>query len=166
MRLKDTVNALARADSQQIIEEIVTTDAATALGLASAVFFRHFDDGGYLRERGFGWAADSLWNLLPDDELVKVVGRGTAAIDLRTLGWRRTQESAPRAPGLVVPMRVGNRVIGMTFYGDRMDGVFPSPDDVRALVDLSQQAANVYAFFESVRYRSATPIAARSRVSL
>jgi hypothetical protein len=151
MRLNRAFDVLAGAESDYDIQKIVTSEAATALGIASAVFFRRCDDGGYLREAGVGWAPDSLWNLLPDDKLSKVLETRQNAIDLRSIGWSCTKESPPQAPALAVTMWSADRVIGLTFYGDRIDGVLLSPDDVKGLVGLSQRAAGAYAFFESKR---------------
>jgi hypothetical protein len=149
IRLKAAYNAVSQADSVQATERIVTSDAATALGLASAVFFRHFPDGGYLRETGYGWACNSFWNLLPDDKLASIVRERATYIDLRSIGWSRTNESPPRAPAFAVPMRLGETVMGVTFYGDRLDGILLSPDDINGLVDLSSRCAERYALFSS-----------------
>lgn len=148
MRLKAAFDAIAHVDSQRAIEDIATLQAGTALGLASAVFFRRFVDGGFLREAGFGWAADSLWNLLPNDNLVRTIDKSSDWVDLRTIDWKRTQESPPRAPALAVPMRSASGVTGMTLYGDRLDGVSLSPDEVKGLVDLSERLASAYVFFD------------------
>lgn len=166
MRLKRTFDAITHADSQSDLEVILTSQAAAALGLASAEFFKKFADGGYLREIGFGWASESLWNLLPDDKLVRMLGMRSKSIDLRSIGWSRTDESAPHAPMLAIPMYSGDAVIGVTLYGDRVDGISLSPDDVKGLVELSQRCAGPYAFFGSVRSVPAIREVASARAAL
>jgi|GEM_PF-2579031 len=151
MRLNRAFDAVTGAESADDIQKILTSQAATALGIASAVFFRRCADGGFLREAGFGWAANSLWNLLPDDKLAKALEKRPNVIELRSIEWYRTNETPPQAPALAVTMKSSDRVIAVTFYGDRIDGVLPSPDDVRGLVSLSQRAATSYAFFEAKR---------------
>jgi len=148
-RLRDTFSALSGAGSQRMVEEIVTSKAAAALGLASAVFFRHFEDGGYLREATFGWKQGAIWHLLPNDPIVQMLESGVQSIDLRKIGWASTGESSPQAPAVAVPMRSGSQTVGLTLYGDRLNGVLTSPDEVKGLVDLSQRAGNMYAFFDA-----------------
>ena len=151
MRLKAVSDAVVSAESLPAIEEIVTSGAAAALGLASAVFFRRVADGGLLREIGFGWPVGVPWHLLPDDRLVALLDKPEPWIDLKELGWERTRLSPPQEPVLAVPMQAGGRVIGVTLYGSRIDGALSSPDEVRGLVDLARHAASAYLLLDSVR---------------
>jgi len=151
VRLKATLDAVASAESLPAIEEIMTTGAASALGLTSAVFFRRVADGGLLREIGFGWPADAPWHLLPNDGLVALLDKRESSVDLKEIGWARTSLSSPQEPVLAVPMQAGGRVLGVTLYGSRLDGVPASPDEVRGLVDLAQHAASAYLLLDSAR---------------
>jgi hypothetical protein len=151
IRLKAALDAVASAESPAAIEEVVTSGAATAFGLASAIFFRRVADGGLLREIGFGWPADAPWHLLPDDGLVALLDKREPSIDLKEIGWARTGLSSPQEPVLAVPMQAGGRLVGVTLYGNRLDGVLSSPDEVRGLVDLGERAASAYLLLDSVR---------------
>lgn len=164
-QLKVTLGAIATADSPRAIEQIVTSGAATALGLASAVFFRCVADGGFLREVGFGWPADGLWHLLPDDKLIKALECDARPVDLYALDWSRTAMPAPQKPVLAVPMKLGGRYIGVTLYGSRLNGVLPSPDEVGGLVELSQRAASAYLMLDSVRSKITPRDLASARIS-
>jgi hypothetical protein len=165
-RLKATSDMLAFADSTHAVEEIVTSSAATSLGLASAVFFRRVADGGLLREIGFGWPTDAPWHLLSDDKVVETLERNAPpSFDLQSLGWLRAGAMPPNQPALVVPMQSGRRVIGVTFYGSRLNGVLPSPDEISALVDLSRRAASIYVLLDSARSATTTPELASMRIS-
>ncbi|MDQ6824301.1 MAG: hypothetical protein M3007_02425 [Candidatus Eremiobacteraeota bacterium] len=149
--LKAAVDSLNTADSAPAIEKIITSDAASALGLASAVFFRRVADGGLLREIGFGWPAEAQWHVLPDDKLVKLLERNAPrSIDLQSLGWRVDVEP-PQQPVVAIPMLPSGRVIGVTFYGSRLNGVLPSPDEIRGLVELVRRATSAYLMFDSMR---------------
>jgi len=165
VRLKATLDAVASAESLPAIEEIVTSGAATALGLASAVFFRRVADGGLLREIGFGWPADAPWHLLPDDRLVALLDKRETWIDLKEIGWARTSLAPPQEPVIAVPMQVAGRLVGVTLYGCRLDGVPSSPDEVRGLVDLAQHAASAYLLLDSVRSGVAARELAMARIS-
>jgi hypothetical protein len=156
VRLKATLDAVNTANSPRALQEIVTSGAATALGLASAVFFRRVADGGLLREIGFGWPRDALWHVLPDEPLVAVLDKRGPSIDLHALGWSRTGASPPYEPVLAIPMQSGGRVVGVTFYGSRENSVPPSPDEVRGLVTLAGQAASVYLLLDSAHPGIAT----------
>jgi hypothetical protein len=165
MRLRAAVDSLADAESPCAIEEIVTARAATSLGLASAVFFRRVADGGLLREVGFGWPADAPWHLLPDDRLVAQLDRHASSIDLNGIGWSRSGASPPQEPVLAVPMQLGANVVGVTLYGDRLNGGLPSPDEVRGLIELAQRAASAYLLFDSARRGVSTRELAAARIS-
>jgi hypothetical protein len=165
MRLKAALAAVASAKTLPAIEEIVTSVAATALGLASAVFFRRVPDGGLLREIGFGWPVGPPWHLLSDDRLVALLDKRQPWIDLKEIGWTRTRLSSPQEPVLAVPMQAGGRVVGVTLYGSRLDGVLSSPDEVRGLADLAQHAASAYLLLDSVRSGLAVGELAVARLS-
>ena len=152
IRLKEALNAVAAAGSTRAIEEIVTADAASALSLASAVFFRRVADGGFLREIGFGWPTDAIWHLLADDVLVAALQNiNHHAIDLQAVGWSRVAVSPPQAPVFAIPMHSGGRTLGVTFYGSRLDGVMPSPDEVGGLSELARRGASAYSTLDSMR---------------
>jgi hypothetical protein len=164
-RLKAAYAALGHANSQPGIEEIVTEEAANALGLASAAFFRKFADGGYLREFGFGWPDDAPWNLLPGDAAAAMLDSRSNSVDLRRVRLA-PKNTAAVAPVLAIPMHFEGRVIAATLYSDRRDGVSSSPDEIRGLVDLSRRAADLYAYFERTGRSSVTREAASARASL
>lgn len=152
MRLKAAFGMLAGADSTRAVEEIVTSGAATALGLASAVFFRRVADGGLLREIGFGWPPDAVWHMLPDDILVTTLERrAPPSIDLQKLGWSRAGISPPHQPVVAIPLISVGRVIGVTLYGSRLNGVLPSPDEVSGLIALMHRATSAYVVLDSLR---------------
>lgn len=149
--LKAALAAVAAADSPRAVEQILTEGAATALGLASAVFFRRVADGGYLREGGFGWPADAPWHLLPDDKLAMALAGKARSIDLLALGWAKTILTPPLSPVCAIPVQSGGRVIGVTLYGMRLNGVLLSPDEISGLIELARRAANSYLLLDSIR---------------
>jgi hypothetical protein len=165
IRLKAAFDAVADAESQDDIVKIVTSEAAAALGIASAVFFRRCADGGFLRDEGIGWAPDALWNLLSDDKLAIMLAKRPHVIDLRFIEWSSTNQLPPQAPALAVTMLAAQGVIAVTLYGDRVDGVLLSPDDISGLVALSQRAAPSYAFFDSKRSEVLAREIARARAA-
>lgn len=154
--LKAAVGSLATADSPRAVEETMTSGAASALGLASAVFFRRVADGGLLREIGVGWPADAPWHLLPDDKLVTALERNApSSIDLQDLGWSRSGVTPPQRPVVAVPMKAGARVVGVTLYGSRSNDVLPSPDEISGLIELAQRATTAYLMLDAVRSKTA-----------
>ncbi|MDQ6825130.1 MAG: hypothetical protein M3007_06690, partial [Candidatus Eremiobacteraeota bacterium] len=164
--LKAAVDSLATADSPRAIERILTSDAASALGLASAVFFRRVADGGLLREIGFGWPVDALWHLLPDDALVKTLEKNApSSIDLQSLGWSRALVGPPQQPVVAIPLIASGRVLGVSFYGSRLNGVLPSPDEVGGLVGLARRAASAYVLLDSMRPALTARELAAARIS-
>jgi hypothetical protein len=165
-RLRAAETALGHADSQAAIEHVVTAQAADALGLASAAFFKKYADGGYLRASGCGWAAEAPWNLLPGDSATTLLDAHGDAIDVRRMRLPPAMQRTRQAPVLAIPMRSEGRVLGVTLYGDRDDGVSSSPDEVRGLVDLAHRAAEFYAFFERTGNASLMREAASARASL
>lgn len=165
LRVRATSNLLAAADSTRAVEEVVTSNAASSLGLASAVFFRCVADGGLLREVGFGWPPTAPWHLLPDDVVVKTLTKNAPrSIDLQSLPWARAGATPPNQPVVAVPMQSGQRLIGVTFYGSRLNGVLPAPDEIAALVELAWRAASVYLLLDSPRSSVTTPELASTRI--
>lgn len=160
-RLKTNSAALSSARSPNDVEEIVTSGAASALGLASAVFFKQMPDGGLLREHGIGWPPDAPWHLLSDDTLVQLLQNKTPRyINLRALGWSESLLPPPEEPVVAIPMMTGRELIGVTLYGSRLDCVLPSPDVVSSLVELARSAARTYrAVDSSVRGAFTTDLA-------
>jgi hypothetical protein len=160
-RLKANIGALSSARSPNDVEEIVTSGAASALGLASAVFFKQMADGGLLREHGIGWPPDALWHLLSDDRLVQLLkSKAPRYINLRALGWSESLLPPPEEPVLAIPMITGSDLIGVTLYGSRLDCVLPSPDTISSLVELARSAARTYrAMDSSVRGTFTTDLA-------
>lgn len=144
-KLKRLGNALAHAPSWDVIDRVVSNDAAQVLSLASAAVFHADDDGGFLRTAACGW---------PDGSVQQIDGGHRLALYLSAeerpivpQGAFDEGDHLPQSqasPALAIPCTVRHRLIGFVLYGGHINGADPDKKDVELLRELVDRATAAY----------------------
>jgi hypothetical protein len=142
---------LARAKRPGAIDETLTDEAAEAVSLRSAAVFR-LQDGMLRRTSSHAWGEHDLWQLEPDDRLVRRLLADGPVVSLRTLKWSAAELPVPpNDPTLAIVLERAGALLGVVFYGRHCNGTEIDPEEARMLQRLCEAAAAVY---ETVEMRA------------
>ena len=136
---------LPHAETVRFVDEMLTTDAAEALGLASSAVFRRDGEGTFVRRHAVGWGELDAKTLDHDDHLVVQLAASLAPEAMADVQWpRHDVPSGLAQPLYAVPVCVRHRVVAIVLYGGHVSGEALDPDEMRTLRELSAGAAIAY----------------------
>ena len=153
-RLSRAAAAVAHLNSVEAVEEMLASDPADALGLASAAVFRLANDNSFHRRAVVNWPAATTNRLGSDDRLVAEL-RGTQN-PLRVVDVRWSESDLPQGaarPVLAVPLSVRHELRAIALYGAHASGEDIDPDEVKAIEILATMASAAFDHLEALELR-------------
>ncbi|HKU66562.1 MAG TPA: hypothetical protein VJP85_02185 [Candidatus Baltobacteraceae bacterium] len=138
-------NALAHAPSWEVIDRVVSKDAAQVLSLASAAVFHADGESGFSRTAACGWPEGSLRYINRGHRLALYLS--TEERPIVSHGAFDEEDRLPQshaAPGIAIPCTVRHRLIGFVLYGTHISGAQPDKKDVELLRELVEHATAAF----------------------
>lgn len=153
-QLARTAAAAAHVRSIGALDEMLVSDPADALKLASAALFRAESGGGFRRHAAINWPPGTTEELGLDDRLVAEL-RGTQS-PLRVGDVRWAHADLPHGaarPALAIPITVRYELQAIALYGAHVSGEDIDPDEVKSIEKVCVMAAAALDHLEALELR-------------
>lgn len=153
-RLARAAAGLPHAASIGAVDEMLVSEPADALKLASAAVFRRRDGAGFMREAALNWPARSARSLNSSEQLILHLRGEHGPLRLDDVHWPRTDlPHGDNEPVLAVPVLVRDRLMAIALYGSHVNGEALDPDEVASIDRLATGAATAYDHLEAEALR-------------
>jgi len=149
-RLTLVAGAMMYATSERAVDEMLVSDAAQTLGLASAAVF-HLEPslGVYTRTIAVGWGDGHVRSIPRDELLALMLGSKQQLLRLDDIRWNRTDvPTGTEAPVLALPLNFRHEVRGFVVFGAHTSGTSIDPDEEKLLELLAKNAGTAYGLVE------------------
>ena len=143
-RLESASQTLPHASSMSFVDEMLVSEPADALDLASAALFRR-NGAAFKRENATGWTAEHATELDENDHLVTRLRAELQPLKIADFRWPvRTLPTGVAQPIYAVPIPSGHNLAAIALYGGHSGGEDLDPDERRSLRGLAAGAALAY----------------------
>jgi hypothetical protein len=153
-RLARVANAVAHVGSVEAVEDMLVTEPADALHLASATVFRADGSGAFRRTAGVRWRAEDLAELGPDDRLAALLRAEQGPLNVDETGWSPPDlpHGAAR-PIIALPILVRHELRAVALYGAHTSGEAVDPDELKLIEKIAAMSSAAIDHLEAIELR-------------
>jgi hypothetical protein len=146
---------LLRSEREETIDRELVQAPYEKLELTMAALLRAQDES-FAVSCAAGWELSSPPVIDREHELVRFLNTERTKLEIRDLRAHIAEEfqSAGTSPAFAIPIFQGDELAAFAVYGIHRDGTQLDPDEIEALEDLCDVAAQAYVRIELLRYRS------------
>jgi hypothetical protein len=153
-RLARVANAVAHTGSVEMVEDMLVTEPADALHLASAAVFRADAGGAFRRMANVHWTPGELTELRSDDRLLALLRAEQGSLAVDETGWTHADlPHGPARPIVALPIFVRHDLRAVALYGAHVSGEAIDPDEIRLMERIAHMASAAIDHLEAIELR-------------
>jgi hypothetical protein len=152
--LARVANAVAHVGTLEAVEDMLVSEPAGALRLASAAVFLADESGVFKRTAAVHWREDDTAELGIDDRLVAFLRAEQNALSVDETGW--TQRDLPHGaarPIVAVPILVRHELRAVALYGAHVSGEAIDPDELKLIEKIAAMSSAAIDHLEAIELR-------------
>lgn len=153
-RLARVANAVAHVGRIEAVEDMLVSEPAEALRLASAAVFRADKSGVYLRTAAVHWRPEDAAELDPDDKLVALLRAEQSSLNIDEIRWN--YPDLPHGAGrpiIALPILVRHELRAVALYGAHASGEGIDPDELTLIEKIAAMSSAAIDHLEAIELR-------------
>lgn len=153
-RLSRVAAAVAHVGSVKAVEDMIVSEPADALRLASAAVFRADKNGDYRRTASAHWHDEDAAALGSDDRLVALLRAEQNSLGIDETGWsQRDLPHGAARPIVAVPILVRHELRAIALYGAHTSGEAIDPDELKLIEKITAMSSAAIDHLEAIELR-------------
>jgi hypothetical protein len=153
-RLARVADAVAHVGTVEAVEDMLVSEPAEALRLASAAVFRRDAAGIFSRTASVHWQPGDATELGPDERLVALLRAEQGALGIDETGWNhRDLPHGAARPIVAIPILVRHELRAIAFYGAHASGEAIDPDELRLVEKIAKMSSAAIDHLEAMELR-------------